>query len=103
MPKGIYNHNSRVNRVGIRYNRLVVKRFVNRDWTGTAFWLCKCDYSKEIIISGNHLQTKHTKSCGYLRQETSKKNAKEMGNKNIGKNYLIILMENIVEKIRKKF
>ena len=32
-------------------------------------WLCKCDCGKIIVVSSNHLQRKHTTSCGcYCRE-----------------------------------
>lgn len=34
-------------------------------------WLCKCDCQSEVIILGHNLRSGRTKSCGYLRKETS--------------------------------
>lgn len=36
-------------------------------------WKCKCDCGKEIIVLGESLIRKHTKSCGCLKKELLKK------------------------------
>jgi len=64
------------NRIGIRYSRLVVIEFAYQDWRGDAYWLCKCDCGNEIIVLGNSLQRRNTKSCGCLRKESASKKAK---------------------------
>ncbi len=51
----------------MRFNCLLVIRFVDTVWTGKVFravWLCKCDCGKEIIIRGDSLQNKRRQSCG---------------------------------------
>ena len=53
-----------------------------------AYYLCRCDCGKELVVSGNFLRTKHTKSCGCLRQDTMReiRQQSQFGEKN--SNYL---------------
>jgi len=70
-------------RIGIRYNRLVVIKFAGRDWNNSILWLCKCDCGNEKIVTGSNLQSGSMKSCGCLRRESISKRNKE----NIGKKH----------------
>ncbi|MFC1453637.1 hypothetical protein ACFLQL_00470 [Verrucomicrobiota bacterium] len=57
---------------GQRFGRLVVKSFIGIK-QHKAYWLCICDCNnKEVILSGNVLVSKNTKSCGCLRKEQFK-------------------------------
>jgi hypothetical protein len=60
------------NLTGQRFDRLLV---LSLDKTRTATrgcrWLCLCKCGKDIVIVGNHLLKKHTKSCGCLRKEAA--------------------------------
>lgn len=38
-----------------------------------AYWKCKCECGNEIIVSGNHLRSGHTKSCGCLKSAGEEK------------------------------
>jgi len=58
-------HN-RIEMVGQRHGRLVVKSFSKPDARREANWLCLCDCGKETIVSGYYLRSGHTKSCGCL-------------------------------------
>ncbi|ABI46114.1 bacteriophage protein homolog [Synechococcus sp. CC9311] len=44
----------------------VVKRSESLAWSGQKrrAWLCKCDCGGEIVVSGKHLRSGHTQSCG---------------------------------------
>lgn len=56
-----------------RFGKLTVtKRLPNNKW-GQSAWLCKCDCGKNSIVDGNNLRNNHTKSCGCLPIENSKK------------------------------
>jgi len=37
-----------------------------------AYWICKCECGNELDVSGSHLRTGHTVSCGCLNDETRK-------------------------------
>ena len=51
---------------GRMFGKLTVVGFATTK-NGRAFYNCKCDCGKEIIVSGSHLVTGHTKSCGCSR------------------------------------
>ena len=59
------------NRTGIRYGRLIATKLIYQDYSGSAYWLCKCDCGNGTIVSGCHLQTGHTQSCKCLNREVS--------------------------------
>lgn len=63
---------------GRRFGRLVVvKRSKNNG--KLPMWLCKCDCGKEIDVCGCNLRTKHTRSCGCVRKETTAKRSIKHG------------------------
>ena len=53
---------------GQRFGRLVAERRVIRR-PGRAWWFCRCDCGKTIVMSTTHLRSGHTQSCGCLRRE----------------------------------
>ena len=61
---------------GKRFDRLTalsIEKVVN----GVVFWRCVCDCGQKTTVTYAHLIGNHTKSCGCLMIETSKKLAKE--------------------------
>lgn len=42
-----------------------------------AYWLCRCECEKTIIVSGNNLRRGKVQSCGCLRREQAPKNAQK--------------------------
>lgn len=56
---------------GQRFGKLKVLNFAYKE-KGVYYWLCQCDCGKEKIISRNHLQSLHTKSCGCLQKEKAR-------------------------------
>lgn len=56
---------------GMKFNRLYVLEFVEIR-NHTPFWKCKCECGNETIVSGEHLKSGHTKSCGCLHNELIK-------------------------------
>lgn len=65
----------RINRVGERFERLVVISFVGTNKYGKALWNCQCDCGNIIKVIGGHLHSGNTKSCGCLyREMTAKRN-----------------------------
>lgn len=70
-----------INLIGQRFGRLTVIQWAGKDKWGHSKWLCRCDCNNknEIIVSGNHLKSGHTKSCGCLHKEKAKINAIKHG------------------------
>jgi hypothetical protein len=63
-----------INLVGRTFGRLFVERRGRTD-KGVLFWDCVCQCGTARSVSTGHLRTGHTKSCGCLRAETSRKQA----------------------------
>lgn len=53
-----------INRIGQRYGKLVVLEKSKKKAIRCAFWKCRCDCGKEIILPSESLATGNTKSCG---------------------------------------
>lgn len=54
---------------GQKFHRLtVIERTINNSH-GKSQWLCRCDCGEELITSGSHLTTGHTKSCGCIKNQ----------------------------------
>jgi len=88
-------------RTGIRYDRLIVIKFLYIDYNRKSCWLCKCDCGKEVVVRGGDLQQGHTKSCGCLQRDMMKNQA--------GKNHSAYIhgkyskeTTNLKEQIRKR-
>lgn len=65
---------------GLRFGKLVaIKPTEKRDHRGVAYWLCKCDCGKEVVINGTRLRNGDTRSCGCFKIETNRKSARNMG------------------------
>jgi len=61
---------------GNKYGRLTVIKRATMDHQPK--WLCICDCGKEVITSGLHLKSGHTKSCGCLLKESRINNIKKV-------------------------
>lgn len=61
----------RIEMVGLKFDRLTVKKQAGDDGHGHISWLCKCDCGMEVVKTGNYLRCKHNtaKSCGCLHKE----------------------------------
>lgn len=61
------------NLVGNEFGRLTVILFSTKkrhpSGKTTAFWICRCKCRKEIEVSGDHLRSGHTISCGCFSSE----------------------------------
>ena len=68
------------NLIGKRFDRLVVEKEVRIN--NLRYFLCKCDCGKEKLVRFGNLMCGAIRSCGCLRKETVKENAKKMGVKN---------------------
>ena len=64
--------------IGNRYGRLIVLKEVGRNKWGSVLWFCKCECGATTIVSGEHLRTGATKSCGCLQKEIASSFAKKM-------------------------
>ena len=61
-----------ISEIGNTYNKLTVIEYDGiKDHN--AYWKCKCECGNEIIVSGNHLRSGHTKSCGCLKSAGEEK------------------------------
>lgn len=54
---------------GMRFSRLTVLRLFERTPRRRYVWLCKCDCGKTVKVTGEHLKSGHTRSCGCLNNE----------------------------------
>lgn len=59
--------------IGFAFGRWKVVEFFGRGKGNKAMWLCRCQCGKEKVLSNNVLRTGHSKSCGCLKSETSKR------------------------------
>lgn len=62
---------------GQKFGRLTVLNISKKRSGKRVEWVCKCDCGKEVVISGTHLVSGHTKSCGcykidIVRERTGK-------------------------------
>ena len=51
------------------FGRLVVIQRNGSSKRGEALWTCKCDCGSMLNVTGYHLRTGHTRSCGCLLRE----------------------------------
>ncbi len=58
-----------LNRIGMRYGRLLVVEYKGKDKRGKHLWLCKCDCGNEKIVCADNLSSGKSKSCGCLKKE----------------------------------
>lgn len=60
-----------------RFGRLTVeKRAKTVARNGNVCWLCRCDCGNRVVVEGYALRKGITRSCGCLRKEVSRKNAR---------------------------
>ena len=57
------------NLVNKRFERLIVLEFYDTDKHGHRIWKCVCDCGNICYVSGYHLSSGHTRSCGCIRKE----------------------------------
>lgn len=62
-----------------RFGRLIViKRVENNKWNSTC-WECQCDCTNITIVDSGKIKSGHTKSCGCLNIEKTKKRLTKHG------------------------
>lgn len=54
---------------GARFGRLTVLAFVAREGTRAAYWKCRCECGREVIVYRGNLTHGRQQSCGCLRRE----------------------------------
>lgn len=81
------NPNPTKNETGNRFGRLLVLEQVKKENDTRAYWRCKCDCGKEIIVSGKQLRSGNTTSCGCYRAELLRQRNLEKGNVKVGNVY----------------
>lgn len=52
---------------GKRYGQLLVLGYIGPDAKGTAFYRCLCDCGVECRVSGGHLSSGHSQTCGCVK------------------------------------
>ncbi len=62
------------------FRRLTVIKRVENNKRRDSMWLCRCRCGTERIVTGYHLHSGWTKSCGCLRKESSAINGFKRGN-----------------------
>lgn len=55
---------------GKKFGKLIVVEKHSKDKWGGWNWLCKCDCGNEAVVSGGHLRSLKTKSCGCSHKES---------------------------------
>ena len=55
-----------IDETGNIYERLTVLSLEKVD-NHCTFWKCKCECGNEVVVSGSHLRTGHTTSCGCVK------------------------------------
>lgn len=62
-----------VNLTGCKYGRLtVIKRGVKK--SPHAYWVCRCECGKTVLVRASNLLRGVTKSCGCIRNECMRQN-----------------------------
>ena len=87
-------HKRKKNLLGKRYGRLLVMDSSESRQKPSggiiSMWRCKCDCGNECVVSGEHLRSGHTSSCGCLQSErTSDANKAELAGKRFGKLFVL--------------
>ena len=57
---------------GQRFGKLVVQGYAGISQYGKTQWNCRCDCGNTTTVTGSHLRSGYTKSCGCFRSETSR-------------------------------
>lgn len=54
---------------GNKYGRLIVTGFSHTNKHGEAYWTCKCECGRTVVVRGSKLRDKTASSCGCLQKE----------------------------------
>lgn len=94
---------AKLNRVGIRYGRLVVEEYVGKDHRNKLLWKCKCDCGNEKIVVGDNLSSGKSKSCGCLKAEFLERKGNQFATFSDRKEAIWSLLYARLRKRQKKF
>lgn len=83
------------NEIGNKYGYLTVIERAPNDSSGRAMWKCKCDCGNEVIVSGKHLRSGNTKSCGCYQKKRATESNLERAGSLVGQKFgkLLVLKE----------
>lgn len=83
------------NEIGNTYGYLTVIERAPNSKDGRAMWKCKCKCGNEVIVSGKHLRSGNTKSCGCYHKERATQSNLSRGGDLTGKRFgkLVVLEE----------
>lgn len=73
-----------INLTGQKFGRLEVLERDENDKQNKPLWLCRCDCKNEVIVSGAHLKSGNTQSCGCLQREKATKHGHRKNGKQTG-------------------
>ena len=62
---------------GQQFGRLLALSCYGKDNTGNYTYLCKCDRGNQVVVVGDNLKRKITKSCGCIHIEVMKKRGRD--------------------------
>lgn len=81
--------------IGNTYGYLTVIERAENNKEGRAMWKCKCKCGNEIIVSGKHLRSGNTKSCGCYQKERAIESNLQRGGDLTGQRFgkLVVLKE----------
>ena len=78
--------NTLIDMLGQKFGRLTVIERATNTKEGRAQWKCRCDCGNELIVTGKHLRSGNTKSCGCLQKDrTSEASLIDLTGKHFGK------------------
>lgn len=70
---------------GKKFGRLTVIQEEGKSKQGSYLWRCRCDCGNETVVSGSHLRSGHTKSCGCYGREQIRRREKDLTGKRFGR------------------
>jgi hypothetical protein len=68
--------------IGQRFDRLIVVAIAGRNKWNKLLWWCECDCGEYLIVVGDNLKNRDTKSCGCLKRELAGKHVFKHGQSN---------------------
>lgn len=69
----------KIDRVGQRFNRLVVIEEHSERKNGQIQWICQCDCGNKVAVPNGRLQSNTTQSCGCLQRQRGLENITKHG------------------------
>src|SRR3990167_4002552 len=66
LPRGIM---ILIDLTGWRFGRLTVVSLAEKDHRWRRYWNCRCDCGSSVKVSGDHLKSGHSQSCGCFHRE----------------------------------